>query len=248
MTITANGASAQVYSIVQAGSTTTVTIDTVANTTTIVSGVNTLVTTGVPTQKNSSGVVQRNATMLFVNGNISALTGGGQGVGDIQNSTALDVVANGNITITGDLLYKSEPVTLTQSGSTPPDTLIPANNYGQTLGIYTANGNINLANTQANGNLEIDATLATIAAGGSGGLVNTGNAINTLAIVGGRIQNTIQNINATTRNVWFDRRYAQGGFAPPWYPSTTVTASTTYTSPVPTVTANRTSWVNITAQ
>jgi Tfp pilus assembly protein PilX len=248
VTITANGASAQVYSIVQAGLTTTVTIDTVANTTTIVSGVNTLVTTGVPTQKNSSGAFQRNATMLFVNGNISALTGGGQGVGDIQNSTALDVVANGNITITGDLLYKSEPVTLTQSGSTPPDTLIPANNYGQALGIYTANGNINLANTQANGNLEIDATLATISAGGSGGLVNTGNAINTLAIVGGRIQNTIQNINATTRNVWFDRRYGQGGFAPPWYPSTTVTASTTYTSPVPTVTANRTSWVNITAQ
>ena len=139
-------------------------------------------------------------------------------------------------------------MTLTQSGSTPPDTLIPANNFGQTLGIYTSNGNINLANAQANGNLQIDASLATIVAGGSGGLVNTGSAINTLAIVGGRIQNTIQNINATTRNVWFDRRYAQGGFAPPWFPSTTVTASTTFTSPTPVVTANRTSWVNTTAQ
>jgi len=155
-------------------------------------------------------------------------------------------VANGSVTITGDILYKDEPVTLVQNGSTPADTLIPANNHGQTLGIFTANGNINLANSQSNGNLEIDGSIATISSGGSGGLVNTGNAINTLTIVGGRIQNTIQNINTTTRNVWFDRRYAQGGFAPPWFPSTTVTA--TSTSPVPQVTANRISWVNTTAQ
>ena len=95
VTITASGTSAQVYSIVQGGATTTVTIDPVANTTTIQTGANTVVATGVPTQKNSSGVFQRNATMLYVNGNISALKGGGQGVGAIQNSTALDVVADG---------------------------------------------------------------------------------------------------------------------------------------------------------
>src|SRR5258708_7204467 len=46
--------------------------------------------------------------------------------------------------------------------------------------------------------------------------------INTLTIVGGRIQNQIKNINATTRNVFFDRRFAKNGFAPPWFPSTTV--------------------------
>ena len=105
-----------------------------------------------------------------------------------------------------------------------------------------------MANGQSNNNLEIDASIAAISNGGSGGLVNTGSAINTLTIVGGRIQNTIQNINATTRNVWFDRRYAQGGFAPPWFPSTTVTTTTTYTSPVPVVTANRISWTNTSAQ
>ena len=37
--------------------------------------------------------------------------------------------------------------------------------------------------------------------------MNTGAAINTLNIVGGRIQNQIKNIGATTRNVFFDRRY-----------------------------------------
>ncbi len=252
VTVTASGATAQVYTIVQSSTTTVVTIDTAANggigSTSIVSGGNTKTLLGVPQQKNSSGTVVRNATLLYVDGNITALKGGGQGVGTIQDVTALNVVASGSVTITGDLLYKNEPVTLTQSGSTPADTLIPANNHGQTLGIFTANGNINLANAQSNGNLEIDASVATISQGGSGGLVNTGSSINTLTIVGGRIQNTIQNIGATTRNVWFDRRYAQGGFAPPWFPSTTVTTTTTFTTPVPVVSANRVSWVNTTAQ
>ncbi len=67
-------------------------------------------------------------------------------------------------------------------------------------------------------------------------LVNTGNAINTLNIVGGRIQSTIQNINTTTRNVYFDRRFAQGSFGPPWFPTATVTpvnlSSTTVTTKV----------------
>jgi putative cofactor-binding repeat protein len=248
VTVSASGASAQVYTIVQGSTTTTVTIDTVANTTTIASGASSTTITGVPVQKDALGVFQRDATMLYVNGNITALKGGGQGVGTIQDSTALSVVSSGAVTVTGDLLYKHEPVTLVQSGSTPADTLIPANNHGQTLGIFTANGNINLANAQSNGNLQIDASIATISQSGSGGLVNTGSAINTLTIVGGRIQNTIQNINTTTRNVWFDRRYAQGGFAPPWFPSTTVTTTTTSTSPTPVVTASRTSWVNTTAQ
>ena len=161
-----------------------------ANTTVIHSGATTTNITGVPVLKNSSGTFVQDATELYVDGNITGLTGGGQGVGTIQNNTALDIVANGDVTITGDILYKSEPVTLTQSGSTPADTLIPANNYGQSLGIFTANGNINLNNSQSNGNLEIDASIATISNGGSGGLVNTGSAINTLTIVGGRIQNT----------------------------------------------------------
>jgi len=249
VTLTASGASAQVYTIVQGSTTTTVTIDTVANTTTISNGSTTLNIAGVPKQKDSSGTFVQDATMLYVKGNITALKGGGQGVGSIQDTSALSVASSGSVTITGDLLYKSEPVTLTQNGSIPPDTLIPANNHGQSLGIFTANDNIYLANAQSNGNLQIDASIATINANHNNyGLVNNGSAINTLTIVGGRIQNTIQNINTTTRNVWFDRRYAQGGFAPPWFPSTTITASTTYTSPVPVVKANRTSWVNTSAQ
>src|SRR5712664_3766677 len=62
---------------------------------------------------------------------------------------------------------------------------------------------------------------ATISQNGTGGIVNVGDGINTLTIVGGRIQNQIKNINSTTRNVFFDGRFASNGFAPPWFPSTT---------------------------
>ena len=132
-----------------------------------------------------------------------------------------------NVTFTGDLLYKSEPVTLTANGTTPADSLIPANDHGQALGIFTATGDIILNDTQVNpktgksdGVMEIDASLATISQGGTGGLTNPNALINQLTIVGGRIQNNIKNINTTTRNVLFDVRYANGNFSPPWFPST----------------------------
>jgi len=243
----AGSSTAQVYTIVQGGTTTTVTVNPTTNTTSIKKGGGaTTNITGVP-QNCSPGVASSPATMLYVDGSITGLSGAGQGVGDIQNGTELTITAASDITITGDLLYKTEPVTTTQNQipGTPADTLIPGNNYNQVLGIFTAGGNINLQNSQGNGNLEIDASVATIAAGGSGGLVNTGSAINTLNIIGGRIQNTIQNINTTTRNVFFDRRFAQGGFAPPWFPSTTVTTTPSgveaSTASAPTVT--RVQWV-----
>jgi hypothetical protein len=94
-------------------------------------------------------------------------------------------------------------------------------------------------------NLEIDASIATIVQNGGGGLVNTGNSINNLTIVGGRIQNTIQNIGATTRNVFFDQRFAQAGFAPPWFPSTTVTPTNTNAITNVTSSVQRTQWLAV---
>jgi len=248
VTLAPSGTTAQVYTITQGSVSTTITIDPTANTTLVSSGTTNLVISGVPQQHNpSSGAVTGDATMLYVNGSITALSGPGQGQAAIQDGTALTVTAASNVAITGDILYKSEPVTLTQNQipGTPADTLIPANNHGQTLGIFTATGDIQLKNGQPNGNLEIDASLATISQGGTGGLVNTGNAINTLTIVGGRIQNQIKNIGATTRNVFFDRRYAQNGFSPPWFPSTTVT--TTGFSATLTPQFQRRQWVNQTS-
>lgn len=250
----ANG-TAQIYTIVQNGVTTTVTVDgggrtDGTGTTTITTGGLTQVINGVPVLKDpATGNITGDDTMLYVNGNITGLSGPGQGVPAIQDGTALTITAAGSVTITGDILYKTEPVTLTQTtdpvtGQTvPADTLIPANNKGQALGIFTATGDIDLKNGQSNGNLEIDASLATLSQGGTGGLTNVGNTINTLTIVGGRIQNNIKNINTTTRNVFFDRRYGQG-FSPPWFPSTNVTIAPG-TPPTFTTSVSRTQWINI---
>jgi Tfp pilus assembly protein PilX len=246
VTLSTSGSSGQVYKVTQGSTVTTITVDPVANTTTMTTGGTTVNISGVPQQLDpTTGAVVRDATMLYVNGNITSLSGPGQGVPAISDDTALTITAAKNVTVTGDILYTTEPVTKTQNQipGTPADTLIPGSDHGQVLGIFTATGDIQLNNKQANGNLEIDASVATISNGGTGGLVNTGSAINTLTIVGGRIQNNIKNINSTTRNVFFDRRFAQNGFAPPWYPSTTL-ASTgpTVAQYVPTV--QRLKWVN----
>ncbi|HYL10406.1 MAG TPA: PilX N-terminal domain-containing pilus assembly protein [Candidatus Acidoferrales bacterium] len=231
---------AQVYTITQGGVTTTVTIDPSSYTTTVSTGGSNLTINGVPTQKDpSSGSVMRDATMLYVDGNINSLSGPAEYQPAISDGmsgegTALTVTAAKNVTVTGDIRYATEPVTTTQNqvvpgtspaccNGTPADTLIPGANKGQTLGIFTATGDIQMNNGQSDSNLWIDATIAMISQGGSGGWINVGPHINTLTLVGGRIANQAKSGNTTTRNIFFDRRYLQNGFSPPWYPSTVVT-------------------------
>jgi Tfp pilus assembly protein PilX len=242
------GASGQLYTITQNGTTTTVTIDPIANTTTMVTGGTTQVITGVPTQIDPTTLKPMGYdTMLYVNGKITSLSGPGEGAAAIQDHTALTITAASDITVTGDIRYKAPPVTTAATQTTPIDTLIPANDTREALGLFTATGNIILNDTQLNalgtfdGNLEIDASLAMISNNGSGGLVNTGAQINLLTIVGGRIQNTIQNINTVTRNVVFDKRFGSG-FSPPWFPSTSISGSVTPGTPI--ASFSRLQWVN----
>ena len=245
---------AQVYTIVQGSTTTTITVDPGTNTTVFSSGGTAVTITGVPTITDPNTNATTPATMLYVDGNVTSLSGPGQGVPAVQDGNSLTITAAGNVTITGDILYKTEPVTTTQNQipNTPADTLIPGNDTKQALGIFTATGDIQLNNLQTNQNIEIDASLASICdasgdcgknGGGNGGLVNVGSAINTLTVVGGRIQNVGKNINATTRNIFFDRRYSQN-FAPPWFPTTTLpnTGGTTFQTSI-----SRTQWANQTS-
>lgn len=242
-----NGSPQQVYTIKQGSpaTVTTVVVDPGNNATTVISGGNTLNLVGVPHSTDPVTAATSPQTMLYVDGNINSLSGPGQGLPAINDTSAVTVTAASNVTVTGDILYKTEPVTLTQNQipGEPADTLIPNNNNGQALGIFTATGDVQLNNKQANGNLEIDASLATISQGGTGGLTNIGAQINTLTIVGGRIQNQIKNIATTTRNVFFDRRYSQNGFAPPWFPSTHLTLGA-LTSAHATTTVQRVQWLN----
>jgi hypothetical protein len=191
--------------------------------------------------------------MLYVDGTISSLSGPGQGQAAIQNYNAVTITANGNVDITGDVDYATEPVTSTQNqivpGTNPPccngtpvATLIPGNDYGQVLGIFTATGNINLQSSYANHNLEVDGSLACISATGTGGFTVSG-SVNTFNNIGGQIQSSIYSANMTTQNTYFDRRFtSKPGFAPPWFPSTTLTqggALPTNVSP----SVQRISWV-----
>jgi len=240
----------QVFTITQGTTTTTITVDLTSNTTTLASqtGAGAVTTTTINGVPQSLSGTPSEAVMLYVDGNINSLSGPSSGAA-IQNGSAVTVDAgNGNnITVTGNLTYAQEPVTMTQNQipGTPADTLIPGNNTGQVLGLFTAGGNVQLSVPTSGQNLEIDASIAAISSGGSGGLVNIGNSINNLAIVGGRIQNTIQNIGATTRNVWFDKRFAQAGFAPPWFPSTTVTPVNTNSITNVTSSVQRTQWLAV---
>jgi len=171
--------------------------------------------------------------------------GPGQGVAAIQDNTALTITAAKDVTVTGDILYKTPPVTTTQNQipGAPADTLIPGNDHGQVLGIFTAKSDVQMDNKQSNGNLEIDASIAMISQGGTGGWINIGNHIDTLVLMGGRIANQAKSGNTTTRNIFFDRRYAQNGFAPSWYPSTTVQSSASNSATM-TTTIQRTKWFN----
>ena len=231
--------------------TTTITVDNTANTTTVVSGTTTLNLTGVP--ENKTGTTAEPGIMVYVDGTIglngTGLQGPGQGSAGIQNGYAMTVSAGSNIDITGDLVYKSEPVTLNSS-----DTLIAANNYGQVLGIFTANGNIVLSSPYSNNNLETDASLAAINGCSATGTCSLGSSyygfatngnINTWNIVGGRIESYAHGVNISTGNTYFDRRFLNG-LAPPWFPATTVNQldlSSTPTAPKVTPTTQRLTWV-----
>ncbi len=247
----------QVFTITQGSVVTTVTLDLTAQTTRVTDnqGNDTHTITGIP--ENLTGATPSEACMLYVNGAISGTDSHGNTTGlsgpssgaAIQDGSAVTVTSTGTIAITGNITYSHEPVTLTQQGSTPADTLIPG--VTNVLGIYTSGGDIQMRPTSNVSSLEVDASLAMIQNGGSGGMVAQWNSIGTLTIVGGRIANNAKSgASLTTRNIWFDQRFGSGGFAPPWFPSTIVGTGTVTTSSVgsTTVTASRQSWVNTTAQ
>lgn len=229
--------------------TTTITININANTTTIqqTSPSNKTVTlTGVPI--NRAITTPREGALLYVDGTISSLSGPGQGTASIQDGYGTTVAAAGDINITGDLIYKHEPVTLNTS-----DALVPGNDYSQVLGIFTANGNIVLTSPYNNNNLETDASLAAIAQTCPGGSSSCGfktgsGGVNTWTVVGGRVESNAHSVSISQGNTYFDRRFTSrtDGFAPPWFPSTTVPGSALSGTPsAPSVqpTTQRLTWV-----
>jgi len=218
---------------------------------------------GVPMNLNT--IPNQPGTIIYVDGDISAscswggnctggLSGPGEGQAGIQDHNAITIAANGEIDITGDLIYNTEPVTTSANqivsgtnpaccNGSPADTLIPGHDNGQVLGIFTANGNIVFSSNYYDNNLEVDGSMVAIAQGQNWGFKTNG-SINTLTNVGGRIENQAHTVNMNTFNIYFDRRFTHDpGFAPPWFPSTTITSNGPTTATAAPPTAQRVHWL-----
>ncbi len=253
-TATVSGHTEQLIQITQGtgGSavTTTVTLDLTGGTTRITdsAGNDTGYMAGLPQNLNTSPATE--ACLVYVNGNITSSTSSSTPTGlsgpssgaAIANGSGVDIVSTGTVDVTGNLTYATEPVTLTTADT--PVSPAPTN----VLGIFTTGGNIELKPPSNVSTMEIDASMATITSGGSGGLIAQWNSIGTLNIVGGRVQNkALSGASLGSRNIYFDQRFANG-FAPPWFPTTTITTSTTNTASPQPPTISRLSWVNSSAQ
>jgi Tfp pilus assembly protein PilX len=252
------GGPAQVYTITQGGTTTTITTSinvnpsTMApsgpNYTTVTSGSKTVTLTGVPMNRLNPGNPTV-ATMLYVDGNISSLSGptgqSNQNTHAIQDDAQVTIAANGNVNITGNVTYNHEPVTQDVSNTLQMTQGQAATN--QVLGVFTSSGNINLSSPYTNNNLQVDGSLAAIGqscASNSCGFTVSG-SINTFNNVGGQIQYNIFSANMSTENTYFDRRFTNWkNFVPPWFPSTIIAQDDIgVVAPTVTPTINRVSWV-----
>ncbi|HZS05863.1 MAG TPA: PilX N-terminal domain-containing pilus assembly protein [Blastocatellia bacterium] len=240
--LSVNGNGNQVYSITQGGTTTTITVvapnGSSPGSTTISSGGSTTTFQGVPLDKSDPQNIRPGAS-LFVNGNISALHGpaasGGATGPALSSNTAVSVVSTGDITITGDLKYE-QPVV-----NTDGTYASGWQNASNVLGIYTNSGVVNLtpSSTYTTGNysLTLDAAIAAFnepalnansSANTGGILFNCSCSLNSnsvLTLRGSRIQSAILSIgygggSSGHRNVFFDPRFANGAFAPPFFPVT----------------------------
>lgn len=242
----------QTYTITQGSTVTTIVVDNVDGSTIVSSGSTTQVLQGVPTQVDpntgqpmtqtdpSGNTV--NPTLVYVNGQITGLTGPHASNGDslpaIQNDTGVTIAASNNISITGNLEYAQSPVSI------PADTLTGNTDAG-VLGIYTT-GNINLSPDpqDQNQNLTVDASLAAIGSGTSGFANTARTAINTWTILGGRAEDQAHGVYINQGNTYYDRRFANN-FGPPWFPTSVPQAGQAAVPSSSQVTVSRTWWAEL---
>jgi hypothetical protein len=142
----------------------------------------------------------------------------------------MTITAQRHITVTGDLKY-ANPVA--NSDGTPVSNI---NSVQNVLGIFTNDGNVNLApNTSyISGpglSLEMNAAVVdfnktTSNDGGNieGSITYTGGTDpgtnDRWKLVGSRVQSKINNIGYNYRDIFFDVRFSGGSFSPPFFPGT----------------------------
>jgi len=245
---TTSGHNTETYAITQGGTTTTIVVDNTAGTTTVTQGSGSPVTlSGVPSQVGAAANVDPdgstvNPTMLYVNGNITGLTGPtdshGNALPAIQNDVGVTVVSSQSVTISGDLQYQSASMPVNGS-----DVLNTSSNAG-VLGIYTT-GNINLK-PDSSGNLTVNASLAALSGAtdgtGTSGFATPSGSIGTWTVVGGRAEDQAHSVNISQGNTLYDQRFSSGSFGPPWFPTSVPTPGTPVVTAYQQVQVQRGSW------
>ena len=230
---------AQVYAIRQGTTTTTVTITpptgSSAGTTRIVSPAGTTEFQGVPIDRtNPVSAEQRPGVALFVDGSINNLHGpaisGGTVASAIAKDTALTIVSTGNITVTGSITYQEPKLAADGSEIIYPNNYMPQNVFG----LVTNSGKIiwspNLTYTTVNMTVDVallafdEAALTANPSANTGGLevtnCSTCNSSTTMNLRGSRTGSKALtvSVNGSKLNRFFDPRFADGQFAPPFFP------------------------------
>lgn len=133
VTLSVNGSGDPVYTIVRSGATTIVTVNTVANTTTVEDGSGTTTYTGRPTGSEDEGI------LIYSNDDIGSLSGVVANTSNIKTSQ-VTVSSERDIKITGNITYSS----YTPDNGGTPENELSANGTNNLLGIMSWGGNVRI--------------------------------------------------------------------------------------------------------
>jgi len=205
----------QTLTIVQGGTTKTVTIDKTANQTIVKQGSTNTTYTGLPFGKDGLG------TLIYVNGDINSLGG------TVQRANQMTIATKNNITIKDNIRYEDyTPATGTPgtTGYTPPT----AEGKDNLLGILSWNGDV-VIDSNAPQNVEIDATVMAKSGQFCVDEYDTINPRGIATLLGGVISNyygafgtfdssTGQTASGYGRNFVYDTRM-ESATTPPYFPT-----------------------------
>ncbi|MDR7418149.1 MAG: DUF4900 domain-containing protein [Armatimonadota bacterium] len=209
-----------IYTLVRGSQTVTITVDRVAQTTTVTNTAwpspQTRTFAGVP--KGWQGPGNANAAMIYVRGNVLGLSG------TLEEKEQTTIAASGRIDITNHLRYED-----------PPNVYDPNDNPLNVLGLYSSASDIRIRTTAPN-DLNIHAVMmaGNVSDAYNSSIFvenyNSGSPRGYVNLIGGLIEeyygafgtfdpNTGAPSTGYGRNFTYDRRMGRG-FAPPFFPST----------------------------
>ncbi len=217
-----DGANRQTLTIVRGATTKVVTIDRAANQTLVTSGGSTVTYTGLPDGTHNAG------TVIYVNGNITAISG------TVQSDNQMTISCKNDLVISNNIRYQNYTAQVGTPGAAnyvPPtaDYQVNGSTNANLLGLLSWQGNVRIA-TSAPDNLDIHATVMAKTGQFEVDNYDTGGSRGIVTVLGGVISNyygafgtfnssTGQFVSGYGRNFVYDSRM-QTSMSPPYFPTT----------------------------